>query len=106
MAFFSGRPQIKEQLRLLRARQQRDSNCDFRLVLPPNVSPRGLPARKVRHLPVHHKFMILDVQMMDGAVRQIVFTGSHNFTRRPLDQRRSLGGLHRPAGDRGVHREL
>jgi hypothetical protein len=79
MALFTGqRPKIQEQLKRLQGR-----NCNVRLVIGPGVSKRvagaGLPPSKVHRQMVHHKFMILDAKIA-GAIRQVVFTGSHNFT--------------------------
>ena len=76
--FTTQRPAIQQQLQRLQR-----LGCNVRLVIGPKVSKSvagaGLPAAKVHRSTVHHKYMILDAQIA-GAVQQIVFTGSHNFT--------------------------
>lgn len=84
MALFTqARPEVKQQLRRLRR-----IGCNVKVVIGNPVDKGRLFAgggldpidpSKVRRAPIHHKFVILDAQVV-GRVRQIVYTGSHNFT--------------------------
>lgn len=76
--FTGGRPAVNRQLRRLQG-----IGCNVRLIIGPHVNKAvagaGLRPSKVRRAPVHHKFMLLDAQVV-GRIRQIVFTGSQNLS--------------------------
>ena len=77
------RPGVQRALRQLRTKRK----CNVRMVIGPDVNEpfaqRGLADGRVRKWPIHHKLLILDAQI-GKRVQQVVYTGSHNFTKNAL----------------------
>ncbi len=73
------RTEVRDRLTRLR----RKFSCDLRVVLGHEVEAdfaQELPRKRVRRSAIHHKMLIIDAVMAGGRIRQVVYTGSHNFT--------------------------